>query len=156
MMRKGEIHPHSLVTSLHTEDYSADDASEDNGGGCVDEAHIDTGKWCMLQQVWQLRWQLCTDGSSTGVFGPTDVALTAIRSLSRLVDLHKSLDPRGIPYYPIPIAKRLLCGGLILVALPSTQSMSTRVLRTLYLLLVRLCSATILAWLKVLPTSYLR
>lgn len=34
----------------------------------------------------------------------------AVRSLTRLVDLHKSLDSQGIPYYPIPIAKRVLCG----------------------------------------------
>lgn len=33
-----------------------------------------------------------------------------LRSLSRLVDLHKSLDSRGVPYFPVPIAKRLLCG----------------------------------------------
>jgi DnaJ family protein C protein 13 len=26
------------------------------------------------------------------------------------VDLHKSLDSRGVPYYPIPIAKRIMCG----------------------------------------------
>ena len=70
----------------------------------------DTGKWKRLDQVWQLRWQLCTDGSGTGIFSPSDVALRAIRSLIRLVDLHKSLDYRGLPFYPIPIAKRIMCG----------------------------------------------
>ena len=66
--------------------------------------------FCITSPVWQLRWQLCTDGSGSGIYSPSDVALLAIRSLTRLVDLHKSLDSQGVPYYPIPIAKRVLCG----------------------------------------------
>ena len=106
LVERKELHAQSLVTSLHTEDYD-DDKGIDSS---IDEAQLDTGKWCILQEVWQLRWQLFNDGSSSGVYGPADLALMSLRSLSRLVDLHQSVDPRGIPYFPVPIAKRLLCG----------------------------------------------
>jgi len=107
MMEKGDLSPFALVTSAHVDSY---DEEETPDSGTVGEGQIDTGKWKRLDQVWQLRWQLCTDGSSTGLFSPSEVALRAIRSLTRLVDLHKSLDYRGLPYYPIPIAKRIMCG----------------------------------------------
>jgi DnaJ family protein C protein 13 len=109
MMDKGDLSPFTLVTSTHVDSYEDDD-DVSNTSENVKEAQIDTGKWKRLDQVWQLRWQLCTDGSSTGLFTPSQVALRAIRSLMRLVDLHKSLDYRGLPYYPIPIAKRIMCG----------------------------------------------
>jgi DnaJ family protein C protein 13 len=105
MLEDGELHPFDLVTASHVEDYDDDDE-----GGQVKEAQIDTGKWRRLEQVWQLRWQLCTDGSSSGIYSPAEVSLMALCSLTRLVDLHKSLDLRGVPYFPVPIAKRLLCG----------------------------------------------
>jgi DnaJ family protein C protein 13 len=106
MMELGDLSPFTLVTSTHVESYE----DEEQGEGGVGEAQIDTGKWKRLDQVWQLRWQLCTDGSGGGIFSPSDVSLRAIRSLTRLVDLHKSLDSRGVPYAPIPIAKRIMCG----------------------------------------------
>jgi DnaJ family protein C protein 13 len=105
MIESGEISPFTLVTSTHAESYE-----EDDGTSGVGEAQIDTGKWRRLDQIWQLRWQLCTDGNDTGIFSPSEVALHAILSLTRLVDLHRSLDSRGLPYYPIPIAKRIICG----------------------------------------------
>ena len=110
MMELGDLSPFTLVTSTHAESYDIDERDTGENSTGVKEAHIDTGKWKRLDQVWQLRWQLCTDGSGTGIYSPSNVALRAIRSLTRLVDLHKSLDSRGIPYYPIPIAKRIMCG----------------------------------------------
>ncbi|CAB9505549.1 DnaJ (Hsp40) homolog, subfamily C, member 13 [Seminavis robusta] len=107
MMSNGDLSPFDLVTAIHSESY---DDEDDAGSGGVKEAQIDTGKWKRVEQVWQLRWQLCTDGSGGGIYSPSDVALLAIRSLTRLVDLHRSLDSSGVPYYPIPIAKRVLCG----------------------------------------------
>jgi DnaJ family protein C protein 13 len=92
-----------LVSATHVEEYDTDSESD-----AVREAQIDTGKWSRLNQVWQLRWQLCTDGSSSGIYSPSDVALLALKALSRLVDLHRSLDSRGVPYFPIPTAKRIL------------------------------------------------
>jgi hypothetical protein len=112
MISEGDLSPFDLVTAAHVDDYDDDndEAPDENLGGGVKESHIDTGKWKRIEQVWQLRWQLCTDGSGGGIYSPSDVALLAIRSLKRLVELHKSLDSQGVPYYPIPIAKRVLCG----------------------------------------------
>lgn len=103
MMEAGEISQFDLVTTSQVEEYDLE------GGG--PEAQVDTGKWKRLNQVWQLRWQLCTDGTRSEIYSATDVAMLAIKSLTRLVDLHKTLDPRGVPYYPIPIAKRILSGS---------------------------------------------
>lgn len=105
MMNDGDLQPFDQVTASNVDDYD-----EDVIEGRLKEAQIDTGKWRRLEQVWQLRWQLCTDGNTTGIFSPAEVSLMALRALTRLVDLHKSLDTRGVPYFPVPIAKRLLCG----------------------------------------------
>lgn len=113
MMRNGELSPYDQITASHVEDYNEDEkepASSEHGVSSIKDAHIDTGKWRRLNQVWQLRWQLCGDGGGSGIFGPSEVALLALRALRRLVDLHKSLDSRGVAYFPVPIAKRLLCG----------------------------------------------
>ena len=103
MMEAGELSQFDLVTSCQVEEYDLD------GGG--PDAQVDTGKWKRLNQVWQLRWQLCTDGTKSEIYSPTDVALLAVKALTRLVDLHATLDPRGVPYFPIPIAKRILSGS---------------------------------------------
>ena len=113
MMQSGELSAYYQVTASHVEDYNEDEVeaeSIDAGGSYVKEAHIDTGKWRRINQVWQLRWQLCSDGNSSGIYGPSDVSLIALKALTRLVDLHRSLDSRGVPYFPVPFAKRLLCG----------------------------------------------
>lgn len=109
MMVEGDLNPFSLVTTTYIEDYDDDDIV-DGSSSSVKEIQIDTGKWKRIDQVWQLRWQLCTDNSVAGIYSPSEVALLAIKSLARLVDIHKSLDSRGVQYYPIPIAKRILCG----------------------------------------------
>ena len=106
MMEKGDVTPYDLVTASRVEEYDMD-----GDVNAVQEAQIDTGKWKRLNQVWQLRWQLCTDGGSAVIYSPSDVALLALKALTRLVDLHRSLDSLGIPYVPIPIAKRILCGS---------------------------------------------
>jgi DnaJ family protein C protein 13 len=104
MITEGDLSPYHLATTSHVEEYDLDNPSE-----TVTEAQIDTGKWKQINEIWQLRWQLCTDGSSSVIYTPVDVALLALKALVRLVDLHQSLDSRGIPFYPIPSAKRILC-----------------------------------------------
>ena len=103
MIESEEISPFTLVTSTHVENYDEEEK-------IAELMQIDTGKWKRLDEFWQLRWQLCTDGNKTGIYSSSEVALRALLSLSRLVDLHRSLDSRGLPYYPIPIAKRIICG----------------------------------------------
>ena len=105
MMSEGSLTPYDVVTSSNVEDY---EFVEDDQG--MKENQIDTGKWRRLEEVWQLRWQLCTDGSSEGILSPSNVSSLSVRVLMRLVELHRSLDSRGVPYYPIPPAKRILSG----------------------------------------------
>lgn len=100
LMNEGNLTPFDLVTASHVEEYDSDDAN----------SLIDTGKWTRLKEVWQLRWQLCTEDTSAAIYTPEAVALLALKALTRLVDLHRSLDSRGVPYFPIPTAKRILCG----------------------------------------------
>lgn len=106
MMKQGDITPYDLVTTSHVEVY--DTETENDKSVTVKEDQIDTGKWKRLNQIWQLRWQLCTDGNDTAIYSSSDVSLMALKTLERLVTLHKSLDSRDVPYFPIPIAKRLL------------------------------------------------
>lgn len=108
MMVDGDLTPYDLVTTSHVEEYDTDVLDR---AGSFKEADVDTGKWKRLNQVWQLRWQLCSDKSASVVFSPTDVAVLALKALVRLVDLHRCLDSRGCPYVPIPTAKRILCGS---------------------------------------------
>ena len=105
LMNTGDLSPYDFVTTSRVDEYDAD------GDIVSDELEelIDTGKWKRLNQVWQLRWQLCTDGNSSTIYSPSEVALMALEALLRLVDLHRSLDLRGVPYFPIPTAKRILC-----------------------------------------------
>lgn len=105
LMSSGELSPFDLVTTSQVEEYETESSVYNNL-----DSHIDTGKWKRLNEVWQLRWQLCTDGSGSGIFAPSEVALLSLRALTRLVDLHRSLDSSGVPYVPIPTAKRILCG----------------------------------------------
>ena len=102
LMDEGELSPYDLVASSLVQDYDS------TGTDGVREEHMDTGKWKRLNELWQLRWQLCTDGTRSGIYAPAEVALLALQSLNRLVDLHKSLDAAGVPYVPIPAAKRIL------------------------------------------------
>ncbi|GMH90851.1 hypothetical protein TL16_g11886 [Triparma laevis f. inornata] len=103
-MDTGDLHPRALVTAAHVEDYG----EEGDSVGTATESSIDTGKWKHIEDVWQLRWQLLTQGE--GVYTPSEISLIAIKALTRLVDMHRSVDYRGVPYHPIPIAKKILCG----------------------------------------------
>jgi hypothetical protein len=104
VMDENELSPYDLVTTSHVIEYDAEESSD-----TIQEAQIDTGKWRRLNDVWQLRWQLCSERGSSVIYSPSDVALLAIKALARIVDLHRSLDTRGVPYLPIPTAKRILC-----------------------------------------------
>jgi DnaJ family protein C protein 13 len=103
MIDSGSLSHYDLVTTAHVEEYDIDDQSD-----VVDEIQIDTGKWKRLDSVWQLRWTLCTDAGSSVISAPADVARLALNALTRILDLHKSVDNRGVPYLPIPISKRIL------------------------------------------------
>jgi hypothetical protein len=95
MLDEGSITPYGIVTSSHVEEYDCN---------LPNESQKAAGKWKRMNEVWQLRWQLCTDDGGSGIYSPAEVTSLALRSLTRLVDLHRSLDFRGVPYCPIPAA----------------------------------------------------
>lgn len=94
-MRNGKIN-RSYLTSVC-------DVRENDLSDNVDE-------WEDLQNVWQLRRQLLDNGSPSFSYSPSMVSTLSLRSLDKLVLAHDSIDSRGIPYFPIPLAKRLICG----------------------------------------------
>ena len=105
LIDKGDVLPTSLVTTISVDEYHTDlQLSSDLKEMCSNQ-----GKWEMLQNVLQLRWQLLTDHSSPAVYSSSEVALLALKCLNRIVGIHKSVDSRGIPFYPIPFSKRLIC-----------------------------------------------
>lgn len=104
LMQSGDLSPFDLVTASHVEEYDFDSNAD-----FVQDSRIDTGKWKRLKDIWQLRWQLCTEENGNVIYSPAAVSVLALKALTRLVDLHRSLDSRGVPYLPIPIAKRILC-----------------------------------------------
>jgi hypothetical protein len=106
LMENGDVSPYDFVTTSHVDEYDFDNEIAPEG---LRDVQIDTGKWKRLNQVWQLRWQLCSDGNSSIIYSPSEIAIISLKTLVRLVDLHRSLDMRGIPYFPIPTAKRILC-----------------------------------------------
>ncbi len=100
LVTKAELLPHSLVGTTLNND-SSETAPENS---C-----IDMHQWIILQDVWQLRWQLLSDLSPPGINSPSKIALMAMKCLSCMVGVHKSIDSRGVPFFPIPFAKRLIC-----------------------------------------------
>jgi hypothetical protein len=47
------------------------------------------------------------------VYTSTQLSAAALQCLEQLVTVHKSIDSRGVPYFPIPITKRLICENSI-------------------------------------------
>lgn len=108
MMQEGKLHARSLISSIREDTSMFENAESDTTD--VKETQIDTGKWRRMDEVCQLRWQLCSDDESSAVYAPAEVAFKALLSFNSLLlhPSHSSLDPRGIPYFPIPKAKRFL------------------------------------------------
>ncbi len=104
LVEKGDITPHSLVNQISCNDYC----------DIVEKSHdcwkmrINHAKWTRVEDLLQLKWLLLTDPSSM-VYNPSEVCLIALKCLDRLVSIHKSIDSRGTPFFPIPIAKSLIC-----------------------------------------------
>jgi DnaJ family protein C protein 13 len=106
LFAKGVVLPQSLVTTSIVNDYSQTHASPVLKDSCLEK-----GNWRILDEVWQLRWQLLTDHNlSPCVHSPSKIASMALSCLNSIVSVHQSVDSRGIPFFPIPVAKRLICG----------------------------------------------
>jgi hypothetical protein len=72
------------------------------------DALVDTGRWQPLGNQFQLRMQLLFTGRAQSLFSPADVSLRCLGMLSRLARVHRSVDCRGLSFYPLPACMRLM------------------------------------------------
>lgn len=86
-----------LVAPISTEE--ADDGRFD--------ALVDTGRWKPIQDHFQLKLQLLFPGKA--IYSPAQVASKSLLLLQRVAAIHKSANFKGIPFYPIPMSKRIMC-----------------------------------------------
>ena len=96
---EGKLGKKSLVAVAQ---YTSNEAEGIEAGGKSDT-------WLRLETVWQLRRRFLDSKSSNAVFTSTEASMLSLKILTKLVQLHGSTDSRGIPFFPIPIAKRLIC-----------------------------------------------
>lgn len=112
---EGQLHRLFLVSAIDSTDYKSEEMQSTNE--TIDDGGADTGKWAPLENVWQLRRQLLDEGMTSTVFTHSGVSALSLQCLTRLVLAHKTVDSRGIPYFPIPIAKRLICENTLSAAI---------------------------------------
>lgn len=102
----GTLTPSTLVTSGVVESYVDEDEAQ---------VQVDTGKWRPLAAVPQLRWQLVAKGVLPVT--PVEHARAALEVLGRMVTMHQAVDPRGVPFHPIPFGKRVVSSPQCLAVL---------------------------------------
>ena len=95
-MVNGEIDGHWLASPAAVDDF---EIGED------EDTRVDTGAWRTIDEHVSLRWILAAHGH--WVLTAADISLTGLRIVRRMVDVHESLDSRGLPFHPIPLGKRL-------------------------------------------------
>jgi len=70
------------------------------------EAIVDTGRWKPMSDYFQLRMQMLFPGKS--VHSPAVVSYKGLNMLYRLAAVHRSVNSKLIPFYPIPISKKIM------------------------------------------------
>eukprot|EP01038_Epipyxis_sp_PR26KG_P006403 gene6403-8814_t len=70
------------------------------------QAIVDTGRWKPITEYFQLRLQMLFPGKA--MYSPAEVATRALGMLYRLAGIHKSANSKGVPFYPIPMSKRIM------------------------------------------------
>ena len=67
---------------------------------------VDTGRWKTIEEIFQLRLQMLFPGKA--IYSPAQVSSKVLQLLQRLAALHRSANSKGIPFYPIPLSKRIM------------------------------------------------
>jgi DnaJ family protein C protein 13 len=70
------------------------------------ENFVDTGKWNPIQDMFQLKLQTLFPGKA--MYSPAEISVKTLHLLQLLADLHKSANSKGVPFYPIPMSKKLM------------------------------------------------
>lgn len=79
--------------------------SEENDDDSFD-ALIDTGRWKNMNEYFQLKLQMLYPGKA--IYSPAQVAAKSLTLLQRLAAIHRSSNSKGLPFYPIPMSKKLM------------------------------------------------
>lgn len=108
MCERGEIDATWLLAPAATDDEPEVEGSHPSGTGRMLDALVDTGRWQSLGNQFQLRMQLLFTGRAQSLFSPADVSLRCLGMLSRLARVHRSVDCRGLSFYPLPACMRLM------------------------------------------------
>jgi hypothetical protein len=112
---KGPFRTSEILSYIESEDLVASSlacpsasftSEEDEDDGTSTISKLDRGAWKPIRKWQQLVNLMLLEG--TPVYSPSEVALIGLTFLQRLSTLHRAVDSRGVPYHPIPIAKRLL------------------------------------------------
>lgn len=110
LSHKGPYRVSELLTELDRNQikddwYVAPLAGEEGDDEAFDSV-VDTGRWKPIDQYFQLRMQMLFPGKA--VYSPAEVAAKALHLLRRLAAVHRSANSKGVPFYPIPMSKRLM------------------------------------------------
>lgn len=92
----GRIKDDWLLAALSTEE------SDDDRFDVI----VDTGRWKTVGEYFQLRLQMLFPGKA--VYSPAQVAAKALKLLQRVASIHRASNSKGIPFYPIPMSKKLM------------------------------------------------
>jgi hypothetical protein len=98
---------------------------------------IDTGRWKPIREVFQLRIQMLFPGKA--IYSPSQIAFKGLKLLSSLSNIHKTNNTKGIPFYPLPLSKRIMSeyhhlaifSTLLLSNDPSVVDMTSDLVRNL-------------------------
>lgn len=70
------------------------------------DAVVDTGKWRPFNEYFQLRIQMLYPGKA--MYTPAEIARKALNMLTLVSSLHKAVDARKKPFFPVPHSKRIM------------------------------------------------
>lgn len=96
MIDRGSIDGHWLAAPIVVEDFDDDSF----------KVTVDTGLWKPIFDHFQLKLQMLCPGKA--VYSPAEIASKALYVLKRISDVHRSANIQSIPFYPIPISKKVM------------------------------------------------
>lgn len=67
---------------------------------------VDTGRWKPIGDYFQLKLQMLFPGKA--VYSPAEIANKALNCLQQLAAVHKAANIKGVPFYPLPLSKRIM------------------------------------------------
>jgi DnaJ family protein C protein 13 len=113
-LQKGPFRVTDLLASLDRGDVTGEDLvaplisddPEESGGGYTHV--VDTGLWKPMRDYFQLRMQMLFPGKA--VYSPAEMSAKFLVMLQRVGGVHRSVNYRGVPFFPIPESKRIISG----------------------------------------------